>query len=48
MCEKCGCGSPEKDTGCEKPENLKGKPEDCSPEQVKECHDEAEEHPCEK
>ncbi|MFO8008203.1 MAG: hypothetical protein R6V05_10750 [Candidatus Brocadiia bacterium] len=32
--------------GCQKPENLKGKPEDCSPEQVRECHGDAEDHPC--
>ena len=31
---------------CEKPEDLKGKPEDCSPEQIKECHGDTEEHPC--
>jgi len=31
---------------CCKPEKLKGKPEDCSPEQVKECHGTSKEHPC--
>jgi len=31
---------------CQKPDQLKGKPEECSPEQVKECHGEVEEHPC--
>lgn len=32
-------------TKCQKPEHLKGKPEECSPEQIKKCHgDEA--HPC--
>ena len=31
---------------CEKPENLKGKPEECSAEQIKECHGDAAEHPC--
>lgn len=31
---------------CEKPENLKTKPEECTPEQIKECHGDAEEHPC--
>ena len=32
--------------GCQKPENLKDKPEDCSPEQIRECHGEAKQHPC--
>ena len=31
---------------CQKPENLKGEPRDCSPEQIKECHGDAKEHPC--
>jgi hypothetical protein len=31
---------------CEKPENLKTKPEECTPEQIKECHGDVEEHPC--
>jgi len=37
MCEKC----------CEQPEKLKTQPEECTPEQKKECHGEMEEHPCE-
>jgi ArsR family transcriptional regulator len=32
---------------CEHPEKLKGKPGECSPEQIKECHG-GKEHPCEK
>ena len=32
---------------CQKPEKLKGNPQDCSPEQIKECHGDAAEHPCE-
>jgi hypothetical protein len=36
----------EKKRGCEHPEKLKGKPEECSPEQIKECHGEVVEHPC--
>ncbi len=24
--------------GCEKPDQLKGKPQDCSPEQIQKCH----------
>jgi hypothetical protein len=31
---------------CQKPENLKGKPEDCTPEQIKKCHGDVAEHPC--
>ncbi len=31
---------------CQKPENLKGEPEECSPEQIKICHGDVEEHPC--
>ncbi len=31
---------------CEHPEKLKGKPEDCSPEQIKECHSDSNNHPC--
>jgi len=38
MCEKKQC--------CEKPANLKGKPEQCSPEQVRKCHGTSDEHPC--
>jgi len=38
MCEKGKC--------CQKPEQLKGKPQDCSPEQIKECHGDVKKHPC--
>jgi len=31
---------------CDYPERLKGKPEECTPEQVRECHGEVKEHPC--
>jgi DNA-binding transcriptional ArsR family regulator len=37
MCKTC----------CIHPENLKGKPEECSPEQIKKCHGQSEVHPCE-
>jgi len=37
MCKSC----------CEHPEKLKGKPEQCTPEQIKECHGEGNDHPCE-
>jgi len=33
-------------TECQKPEELQGKPEQCSPEQIKKCHGESPEHPC--
>lgn len=36
----------ESKTQCQKPEELKGKPEDCSPEQIEICHDKEKEHPC--
>jgi hypothetical protein len=32
--------------GCEHLEKLKGKPEDCTPEQIKECHGDVKAHPC--
>lgn len=32
--------------GCRKPEDLKGKPQDCSPEQIRRCHGDAPKHPC--
>jgi len=32
---------------CAHPEKLKGDPSECSPEQIRECHDEVTEHPCE-
>jgi len=34
--------------GCEHPKRLKGKPGECSPEQIKECHGDADEHRCAK
>ena len=37
------CGNKEK---CKKPENLKGKPGECSPRQIRECHGSEEHHPC--
>jgi len=39
------CCSKEK-KGCEKPEKLKGRPEDCPPRQVRRCHGDAGKHPC--
>jgi ArsR family transcriptional regulator len=37
MCQCC----------CEHPEKLKGKPEECTPEQIRECHGDVKTHPCE-
>jgi hypothetical protein len=31
---------------CEKPENLKGRPGDCSAEQIRKCHGDSRKHPC--
>lgn len=38
MCEQEKC--------CQKPMQLKDKPENCSPEQIIECHGDVKEHPC--
>ena len=39
--------SDEKKCCCQKPENLKTKPEECSAEQIKKCHGDTDKHPCE-
>jgi hypothetical protein len=31
---------------CEKPDNLKGDPRECSPEQIDKCHGDVKGHPC--
>ena len=31
---------------CERPKDLKGKPEECPPEQIQKCHGDVEGHPC--
>ena len=36
MCQNC----------CQKPEELKDKPENCTPEQIAKCHGDAQAHPC--
>ena len=38
MCDKSCC--------CQKPENLVGKPGECTPEQIRKCHGDSGEHPC--
>jgi len=32
--------------GCQKPKALKGRPQDCSPEQIRKCHGGVKKHPC--
>ncbi len=40
MCEKVECC-------CQNPDKLKGKPDECSEEQIRECHgEEKPNHPC--
>lgn len=39
------CISEDKEV-CEHPDKLKGKPGECTPEQIKECHGDVKEHPC--
>ena len=36
MCQNC----------CQQPDKLMDKPENCTPEQIKECHGDTQEHPC--
>jgi len=36
MCNDC----------CREPDQLKGKPEECSPAQIKKCHGDVKDHPC--
>jgi hypothetical protein len=31
---------------CQRPKELVGKPEKCSPEQIRRCHGEVKKHPC--
>ena len=31
---------------CQKPDQLKGKPEECSAEQIRKCHGDVKNHPC--
>jgi len=32
--------------GCQRPEELKGRPEECTPEQIERCHGSTQDHPC--
>ena len=40
----CCCN--DKKQGCQKPENLKGKPQDCTAKQIDKCHGKGKDHPC--
>jgi len=40
------CRRDERKEACRKPQHLKGEPHDCSPEQIRKCHGDAERHPC--
>lgn len=44
--KKMCCKDSSKRDCCEKPDHLKGKPEECSPEQIRECHGALKKHPC--
>ena len=32
--------------GCQRPQELKNAPEECSPEQIRKCHGDVQTHPC--
>lgn len=36
----------ENQRGCQKPENLTGKPGECTAEQIRKCHGNVQGHPC--
>ena len=36
MCQNC----------CQQPDKLRDKPENCTPEQIRQCHGDAKDHPC--
>lgn len=38
------CG--DKGSGCQKAKDVNTRPGDCSPEQIEECHGDAQRHPC--
>ncbi len=38
MCQGAKC--------CQKPKALKGRPQDCSAEQIRKCHGDVKKHPC--
>ena len=44
--EEQGMCCEKKRNDCQKPEKLEGKPQECSPEQIRECHGSDDKHPC--
>lgn len=42
----CGCGCGSGECKCEHPERQEGQGTQCTPEQIRECHGDAEGHPC--
>ncbi len=40
------CCRSEESKGCQKPEKLKDKPAQCTPEQIRQCHGDVKNHPC--
>ena len=40
----CCCN--DKKQGCQKPQNLKGKPQDCTAKQIEKCHGKGKDHSC--
>jgi hypothetical protein len=46
MKEVTGMNKSQSKKTCEHPERLKGKPGECSPEQIRECHGDVKKHPC--
>lgn len=46
MCEKQNAKSKPQGWECQNPDECKGHPWECSPEQIKKCHGDVKEHPC--
>jgi hypothetical protein len=46
MTKKGGMTMCEKTCGCQNPVELKGRPEDCTPEQIRKCHGDDATHTC--
>jgi hypothetical protein len=40
------CCCKEEGKGCQRPDDLKGKPQDCPPGQIRKCHGDVQTHPC--
>ena len=46
MCDEKHKDQCEQETQCQKPEELKGNPKDCSPQQIEKCHGDDKKHCC--